>query len=320
MEKQLIFLIKQLITEKEAIIDKFQKIRFDLTTKNYLIAKLNINQNKNNFYDVLSSEETRVILSANDQGSNYINANWIFNKYIATQHPCNTMNDFWKMIYDTNTTMILNFDGLIDYIPNIDETTVCDVINISIEKQHTNKNLVIRYIKLKHSERSNRFVLHITYNNWLDKQIPTELEFINLLNFINMLDTETKKQIAVHCQAGIGRTGTFICIYEFIQRLTNGEIPDILNIIREMRTARIGMVQNKNQMQFVLLMILHSANEYLNKFSSEKKIKNKLTMSCGDEHQMTSSLEKQVKKKNKLAMSCGSHTYVSNEDPILFLK
>ena len=335
MEKQLISFIKHLIDEKEAMIDNFRKIRMDLTTKNYTTAKMNINQDKNNFTDVLSSEETRVILSPNEYGSDYINANWIFNKYIATQHPyntstmntmntmnttntmntLNTVNDFWKMIYDTNTTMILNLDGSTDYIPNVGETIGYGAITVSIEKQHTNKNLVIRYIKLKHSEMGNRFVLHITYHNWPDKQIPTEIEFINLLNFINMLDTETKAQIVVHCQAGIGRTGTFICIYEVIQRLTKGEIPDILDIIRKMRTARIGMVQNKCQLQFALLMILHSAKEYLNKLSSEKKVKkkNKLAMSCGDEHLMPTPLEKKVK--NKLTMSCGeSYMYISKED------
>jgi protein tyrosine phosphatase len=68
---------------------------------------------------------------------------------------------------------------------------------------------------------------------------------------------ESKAPIAVHCSAGIGRTGTLIVLY-FLQSLANYQAANSLPIqasvfgtVRSIREQRAGSVQTLEQYEFI---------------------------------------------------------------------
>uniref|UniRef100_H2YTU0 protein-tyrosine-phosphatase n=1 Tax=Ciona savignyi TaxID=51511 RepID=H2YTU0_CIOSA len=71
------------------------------------VASLPENKSKNRFKNILPFDNTRVVLSDDGSGNDYINANYIDcysvpGKYIATQGPLQkTEADFWRMIWET---------------------------------------------------------------------------------------------------------------------------------------------------------------------------------------------------------------------------
>src|SRR5260221_13780939 len=77
-------------------------------------------KSKNRYGNLLPYDHSRVPLDANDDDgtSNYINANYVDgykspNRYIATQGPLlNTISDFWKMIWQTDSHQIVMLTNL----------------------------------------------------------------------------------------------------------------------------------------------------------------------------------------------------------------
>ncbi len=73
-----------------------------------------VNSLKNRYANIHSYDHSRVILSRDGSpGSDYINANYIpgFNssrEYIAAQGPLpETINDFWRMVWEQNSNAIV---------------------------------------------------------------------------------------------------------------------------------------------------------------------------------------------------------------------
>nr|XP_022307014.1 receptor-type tyrosine-protein phosphatase alpha-like [Crassostrea virginica] len=77
------------------------------------IGKRQENLPKNRFRTTLPYDHSRVVLKGNANLSDYINACYIHgtskpNQYIASQGPKdNTLDDFWKMIWQENVTQIV---------------------------------------------------------------------------------------------------------------------------------------------------------------------------------------------------------------------
>ena len=61
-----------------------------------------------------------------------------------------------------------------------------------------------------------RRVIHYQYTEWPDFGVPacpdTFLEFLGAIRASGVLDDTAHKPIAVHCSAGIGRSGTFVMV------------------------------------------------------------------------------------------------------------
>ncbi|ARF11514.1 protein-tyrosine phosphatase [Klosneuvirus KNV1] len=245
---------------------EFAKIPQDLTLKRYNIAKF-CNE-KNNFSNILSSDESRVILS----DDTYINANFIFDQYIATQQPnVNTIDDFWQMVYETNSHLVINLCGDNNYLP--EKSNIYRTIKLTIINNVDKENIQLRKIELSNNLKS-KTVYHITFKKWKDFDIPTEKDMDRLLSLVEILDNDTITdcRMIIHCKAGVGRTGTFIMIHHILKKIKGGEQIDFLEIVKNMRKARIGMVQTKKQFAFVKLFV---NQRYI------AKPKSKLSSSCG---------------------------------------
>lgn len=83
--------------------------------------------------------------------------------------------------------------------------------------------------------------------------------FEEIITIIEAIDIYKKKNqnspIVVHCSGGVGRTGTFICLYniykELIEQLKNKNVIDIkfsiMNLVRKIKEMRMHSVENQAQ-------------------------------------------------------------------------
>lgn len=56
-----------------------------------------------------------------------------------------------------------------------------------------------------------------------------------------------QRPIVVHCSAGVGRSGTFICLDRILQQILVSDYVDIFGIVYAMRKERVWMVQTEQQ-------------------------------------------------------------------------
>ena len=104
-------------------------------------------------------------------------------------------------------------------------------------------------------ERMNIKQIHLLC--WDDHTALNMNYFNKIIYLINSLDKyRNNRSVVVHCSAGVGRTGSFICMYllyhEIIQQIYNEKNLDvisfsIMNLVRKMKEMRMLSIENVNQ-------------------------------------------------------------------------
>jgi len=94
--------------EYELLEEEFEEVR----DQDLEDARLQVNQKKNRYGNILPYDQTRVKLSniEGEDGSDYINATYVGvnSEYIAAQAPTPaSFVDFWRMIYERNSRVIV---------------------------------------------------------------------------------------------------------------------------------------------------------------------------------------------------------------------
>jgi len=256
-----------------------------------------INSDKNRYSNVLPFDHSRVRLK--NLKNDYVNANFInFNnkEYISTQAPItSTFRDFWKMVWDQKSTVIVMLTDFIEgdnrkarkYWDNVpmkftydaSETINNTEINIIVtlkSKIFIDDGIVLRKFNLisngeshgesngesnKESDDEHMEVLHIQYTNWKDHKTSSINAIKTLIAIMNINNTNNGLPI-IHCSAGIGRSGTFICcdiIKTLILKRKNINIYDIVSHLRE---CRMGMVQTQEQYNFLYKFYNEVSNDF----------------------------------------------------------
>ena len=254
-----------------------------------------INERKNRYTNILANETTRVLLNNSKHPKEYINANYVLSDYIATQAPLggknsiynDTMFDFWLMVLQQNCNVIVMLANLVEngkkkadrYWPKKERELNFKNICVKNIKFISLKNIDISTLEITLKGKSKpKLVYHIHYKNWPDMNIPENTEdFMNLISLVdlyNTLNPTPNGKIISHCSAGIGRTGTFIAIHHIITLLKNGtKIDDIniLDVVKQMRICRYGMIQTVEQYKFVHEVIYDWLDEQLRITSSKRR-------------------------------------------------
>ncbi|KAM8971971.1 receptor-type tyrosine-protein phosphatase R [Pelodytes ibericus] len=237
---------------------------------------------KNRYKTILPNPVSRVCLkpkNAKDTLSTYINANFIkgyggtAKAFIATQGPMiNTVNDFWQMIWQEDSPVIVMITKLKEknekcvlYWP--EKRGIYGNVEVLVNSVNECDYYTIRVLTLKQGSQS-RIVKHYWYTSWPDHKTPDSAQPLLQL----MLDVEEDRKafpsrgpVAVHCSAGIGRTGCFIATSIGCSQLKEENIVDALKIVCRLRMDRGGMVQTSEQYQFVH----HALSLYENRLSTE---------------------------------------------------
>ncbi|XP_055761686.1 receptor-type tyrosine-protein phosphatase O isoform X1 [Salvelinus fontinalis] len=237
-------------------------------------ADLLINRPKNRYTNILPYDFSRVklIYLHNDEGSDYINANYIPGyksprEYIATQGPLpETRNDFWNMVLQQKSHIIVMLTQCNErrrvkcdhYWPFTDEPVAYGEISVEMLSESESPEWTVRNFRLGYADES-QDVLHLNYTSWPDHGVPTVNAIDSILQFVHIVRQQanrTKEPIVVHCSAGVGRTGTFIALDRLMQHIREHEFTDILGMVSEMRSHRLSMVQTEEQYVFIHQCVL----------------------------------------------------------------
>ncbi|XP_070785447.1 receptor-type tyrosine-protein phosphatase O [Enoplosus armatus] len=237
-------------------------------------ADLPVNRPKNRYTNILPYDFSRVKLISmhNDEGSDYINANYILGykhakEYIATQGPLpETRNDFWKMVLQQQSPIIVMLTQCNErrrvkcdhYWPFTDEPVMYGEISVEMLSETESPEWTIRKFRLGYADET-QDVLHLNYTSWPDHGVPTVNAIESILQFVHIVRQQanrTKDPVIVHCSAGVGRTGTFIALDRLMQHIREHEFADILGMVSEMRSHRLSMVQTEEQYVFIHQCVL----------------------------------------------------------------
>uniref|UniRef100_W5KW42 Tyrosine-protein phosphatase non-receptor type 13 n=1 Tax=Astyanax mexicanus TaxID=7994 RepID=W5KW42_ASTMX len=202
------------LLEQKIPLQEFENLQNLQPLDDCLIGQMQENKKKNRYKNIVPFDTTRVVLG---KDGGYINANFIkmlvkdesFH-YIACQGPLpTTLGDFWQMVWEQKSNVICQ-----RYWPDASHTAemVGERLQITLVKDQHLENFVIRLIEVKDIQTNEiQRVTHLNYTGWPDHGTPTQPE--QLLTFISyMRHIHQSGPIITHCSAGIGRSGTLICI------------------------------------------------------------------------------------------------------------
>ncbi|KAG8504316.1 LOW QUALITY PROTEIN: Tyrosine-protein phosphatase non-receptor type 13, partial [Galemys pyrenaicus] len=188
------------------------------------------NSDKGNSGELFFKKNNCFLVRSSLSDSGYINASFIkipVGKeefvYIACQGPLpTTVGDFWQMIWEQKSTVIAMMTQEVEgekikcqrYWPNIlgKTTMVNDRLRLALVRMQQLKGFVVRAMTLEDIQTGEiRHISHLNFTAWPDHDTPSQPD--DLLTFISyMRHIHTSGPVITHCSAGIGRSGTLICI------------------------------------------------------------------------------------------------------------
>ncbi|CAF0928680.1 unnamed protein product, partial [Didymodactylos carnosus] len=260
----------RLIEQYETLQRRRIGFTFDVSTSSE-------NFHKNRYKDVLPYDQTRVILK-HCNSADYINASFInipitttdvVNRYIAAQGPLSsTCDTFWKMIWQENCSLLVMLTTLYEngcikchqYWPNINEIFDYGTFTIKCRREKKENLLLYREFLFTHKEfNEERTIFQIQFETWADHGIPSDYStFIDLVFQIRDLRRNKQVPVLVHCSAGIGRTGVLILMETALCFIESGQPIFPIDIVKQMRDQRMGMIQTTSQFQFVCNAVLYA--------------------------------------------------------------
>ncbi|XP_033016546.1 tyrosine-protein phosphatase non-receptor type 13 isoform X6 [Lacerta agilis] len=237
-----------------------------------LVGQTKENRKKNRYKNILPYDTTRVPLGTE---GGYINASFIRMLvgskeyvYIACQGPLpTTVADFWQMAWEQNCTLIAMMTQEVEgekvkcqrYWPDVlgKTTMISDKLRLALVRLQQLKGFVIRVMELEDIQTGElRRIFHLNFTAWPDHDTPSQPD--DLLTFISyMRHIHKSGPIITHCSAGIGRSGTLICIDVVLGLISQDLEFDISDVVRTMRLQRHGMVQTEDQYVFCYQVILY---------------------------------------------------------------
>ncbi|XP_072180078.1 receptor-type tyrosine-protein phosphatase mu-like [Diadema setosum] len=253
------------------------------------VASKEQNKSKNRFKNIIAYDHSRVVLETvdGDPHSDYYNANYIHNfrgekVIIASQAPNEaSLTDFWRMIWQENvetvvmvTTLTQNGkDQCTQYWPEESRSINIGNFSIFLSEEHTFSDHVIRELDVKMSTfttlfnlqgrgEEKRTVTQFHYMSWSNKDVPenytTLLDFVDVVlrHHATMPLSKRNRPMLVHCSAGIGRTGTFLTLYNMLFMMRETGKVDIFGFVNKMRENRIKMVDTQDQYLFIYNALL----------------------------------------------------------------
>uniref|UniRef100_A0A673G3E1 Receptor-type tyrosine-protein phosphatase alpha n=1 Tax=Sinocyclocheilus rhinocerous TaxID=307959 RepID=A0A673G3E1_9TELE len=234
------------------------------------------NKEKNRYVNILPYDHSRVHLTSLEgvPDSDFINASYInvspqLNSRLLIAGPKEeTVNDFWRMIWEQNTATIV-------MVTNLKERKECKCaqywpdqgcwtygnIRVSVEDMMVLVDYTIRKFCIQRLPegrgKPQRLVTQFHFTSWPDFGVPfTPIGMLKFLKKVKTCNPQYAGPIVVHCSAGVGRTGTFIVIDAMLDMMGAERKVDVFGFVTRIRAQRCQMVQTDMQYVFIFQALL----------------------------------------------------------------
>ena len=229
------------------------------------------NSGRNKYKLIYPYDKSRVVLTSNKE-SDYINATYIpgfyvSDTFIVAQAPKkNTETHFWQMILEQRVSTIVMLTRVVElgkekstsYWPQqVGFSSNFEGIKVTLKREEISLRYVLREMEITGPNSSSYKLTQFHYVAWPDHDVPQL--FMELLEFTQIIKKHHIRErtpLLVHCSAGVGRSGTFIALYNLIEAVGVEETISVYRIVNEMREYRPQMVQTLNQYKFIYLAVL----------------------------------------------------------------
>ncbi|KAM7346840.1 tyrosine-protein phosphatase corkscrew-like isoform 3-T3 [Cochliomyia hominivorax] len=226
----------------------------------------------------------------NKKNSSDFSEREMFKTYIATQGClANTVTDFWNMIWQENTRVIVmttkeyerGKNKCAKYWPDEGQCKQFGPAKIQCISENSTNDYTLREFLFSWRDQPDRRIYHYHFQVWPDHGVPADPGCV--LNFLQDVNTkqgqltqagEKPGPICVHCSAGIGRTGTFIVIDMILDQIDRHGLDteiDIQRTIQMVRSQRSGLVQTEAQYKFVYYAVQHYIQTLIQRKRAEEQ-------------------------------------------------
>ncbi|KAK3602046.1 hypothetical protein CHS0354_021141 [Potamilus streckersoni] len=266
----------------EKQFQKLEELTAQFCEADYWSGKLEENQAKNRYQEILPVETARPYLSMQVDGRNdYINAVFLPSymekkAFLLTQMPLpDTVIDFWRMVSDHNCTTIvmMNNDNPDDqtcgeYLPSEGSITMegitIEITDSMLYSGYRANTLKVRY---KNWNRENVLIVkQFCYTDWpsetaVPQNVSLFLEFIFAVRQWERESNNEQKPSIIHCMDGSTRSGLYCVIATLLEKLKMEGRINLLQTILKLRSRRPSLVHNKEQLNFCYKTLVQYLDE-----------------------------------------------------------